>query len=590
MCGIIGYKGNKNAVEVVLNGLKDLEYRGYDSWGIASLNGKIDIVKDIGKVGSILIEDITLQPSRMAIAHTRWATTGRVNQTNAHPHFSQNETFALVQNGIVENFQELRGELKIKGYQFETETDTEVIVKLIEEESKNNNDLKEAARLAFQRLKGRNAIVLIEKESKRIIAARNGSPLMLGIDEEGEEYIVASDPSPLLKYTKQIIFLDDNEMAVVNDNYHIFDLANNNEIEKEIQTINWDPEQAKKGDYPHFMLKEILEQKHTLKQTLVQDPELIKNIAQEINQAFGVYVVGCGTAGKVCLAGTYAFSKIAKKHINFAFGSEFPNFHDFIQSRSLLLVVSQSGETADTLEAIKVVNNKNGKVISLVNVMGSTIMRQSEYSLLLNSGPEIAVASTKATTAQLALMILLAYACVDHYKEGLILLRNTADYVDQMLNNDLMSKTKELANRMKDQKDIYILGRGINYATALESAIKLQEVSYIHAEGLAGGELKHYALALVEEGTPCLVLVANDENKVDIISNAIEVKARGGYIIGISPENNEVFDEWIKVPDVGIASPIVNLMPIHLLAYYLAVARGFDPDKPRNLAKSVTVK
>ena len=588
MCGIIGYKGKKNGCEVVLNGLKDLEYRGYDSWGIAALNGSISIVKDVGKISNISLNDLNLLPTELAIGHTRWSTHGSVNQINAHPHFSQNETFALVQNGIVENYQELRGELKTKGYQFQTETDTEVIVRLIEENLTQTNNLKEAITKAFNKLKGRNAIVVINKENKTIYAARNGSPLMLGIGDE--EFILASDPSPLLKHTKKIIFLDDNELIEINNNYQIHNLQTNQEISKEIQTLNWDIEQVQKGNYEHFMLKEIMEQRDTLKQALVQDPELIKNIAKEINLAFGVYAVGCGTAGKVCLAGTYAFSEIAKKHINFAFGSEFPNFHHFIQSRSLLLVVSQSGETADTLEAMQTVQEKNGKVVSLVNVMGSTIMRKSDYSLLINAGPEIAVASTKATTSQLALMILLAYGSANRYEEGLALLKQTAQEVNLMLNENLTNQTKLLAQQIKDKKDIFVIGRGINYATALEAAIKLQEVSYIHAEGFAGGELKHYAIALIEQGSPCLVLVSNDENKNDILSNAMEVKARGGYIIGVSPENNEIFDEWIQVPDVGIASPIVNLIPIQLLAYYLAVSRDIDPDKPKNLAKSVTVK
>ncbi len=588
MCGIVGYKGKRNGCEIVLQGLKDLEYRGYDSWGIAALNGNIQVVKEVGKVGEVSLESLGLESSNLAIAHTRWATHGGVNQANAHPHFAQNEEFALVQNGIVENFQELRGELKAKGHEFNTETDTEVIVRLIEEESKGNFDLKEAASLAFQKLKGRNSFVLIEKENKRIIAARNGSPLMLGIGED--EFILASDPSPLLKHTKQIIFLDDNEMVIVNDNYKVFDVVNGREINKEIQTIDWDVEQARKGEHPHFMIKEILEQKHTIKQALVQDPELIKNIAQEINTAFGVYAVGCGTAGKVCLAGTYAFSKLAQKHINFAFGSEFPNFHHFIQSKSLLLVVSQSGETADTLEAMEVVKEKNGKIISLVNVMGSTVMRQSDYSLLLNNGPEIAVASTKATTSQLALMILLAYACAGRYDEGMEHLTEVSNEVEGMLDNGFLACLKELAERLKNSSNVYIIGRGINYAMALESAIKLQEVSYIHAEGFAGGELKHGPIALIERGTPCIALVANDETKNDVLSNTIEIKSRGGYIIGVSPENNEVFDCWIKVPDAGICSPIVNIIPIQLLAYYLGVSLGNDPDRPRNLAKSCTVK
>ena len=591
MCGIVGYKGSRNAVEVVFKGIKDLEYRGYDSWGIASLSNldnEIEVVKEVGKIGSVLLENIMLKPSKVAIAHTRWATTGEASKVNAHPHISQSKSFALVHNGIVENFQELRKELETKGYKFYSQTDTEVIVKLVEEELKNHSDLKDAVRSAFQKLKGRNAFVLVEKESKRLIAVCRGSPLMIGLGQD--EFFLASDPSPLLNYTKRVIFLDDDELTVIGNDFRIFDVKTGVELKKQVGILNWNPEQAKKGKYPHFMLKEILEQRHTIKQALVQDPELIQKIAKEINNAFGVYAVGCGTAGKVCLAGTYAFAKIAKKHINFAFGSEFPYFSPFIVDRSLLIAVSQSGETADTLEAMKTVSDRNGKIVSLVNVMGCSVMRKSEFSLLLNNGPEIAVASTKATTSQLALMILLAYACAGRFEDGLTLLSEVSEEVDKMLDNAFLKNLKFLAEKIKSASDVYIIGRGVNYAMALEAAIKIQEVSYIHAEGFAGGELKHGPIALIDEGTPCIVLVANDETKADVLSNAFEVKTRKGFVIGISPENNEVFDFWVKVPDVGVASAIVNIIPVQLLAYYLAVAKNLDPDKPRNLAKSVTVK
>ncbi|OYT32636.1 glutamine--fructose-6-phosphate transaminase (isomerizing) [Candidatus Woesearchaeota archaeon] len=591
MCGIVGYKGSRNAVEVVFKGIKDLEYRGYDSWGIASLSNldnEIEVVKEVGKIGSVLLENIMLKPSKVAIAHTRWATTGEASKVNAHPHISQSKSFALVHNGIVENFQELRKELETKGYKFYSQTDTEVIVKLVEEELKNHSDLKDAVRSAFQKLKGRNAFVLVEKESKRLIAVCRGSPLMIGLGQD--EFFLASDPSPLLNYTKRVIFLDDDELTVIGNDFRIFDVKTGVELKKQVGILNWNPEQAKKGKYPHFMLKEILEQRHTIKQALVQDPELIQKIAKEINNAFGVYAVGCGTAGKVCLAGTYAFAKIAKKHINFAFGSEFPYFSPFIVDRSLLIAVSQSGETADTLEAMKTVSDRNGKIVSLVNVMGCSVMRKSEFSLLLNNGPEIAVASTKATTSQLALMILLAYACAGRFEDGLTLLSKVSEEVDKMLDNAFLKNLKFLAEKIKSASDVYIIGRGVNYAMALEAAIKIQEVSYIHAEGFAGGELKHGPIALIDEGTPCIVLVANDETKADVLSNAFEVKTRKGFVIGISPENNEVFDFWVKVPDVGVASAIVNIIPVQLLAYYLAVAKNLDPDKPRNLAKSVTVK
>lgn len=587
MCGIIGYKGPKNAVDIVLKGLQALEYRGYDSFGIASLNQEISIFKETGKIGKVKLADLNLSESNVAIGHTRWATHGNVTKENAHPHFSADNNLAIVQNGIVENFQELKKQLKSKGHLFFTQTDTEVIMRLIEEELKDK-EIVQAVQTAFKKLEGRNAIVVLDKNSNKIIGVRNGSPLILALGEN--EMFLASDPSAILEHTKDIIFLEDNEMIVMNSHYEIFNIESGKKLEKEIETITWDIEQAKKGDYPHFMIKEIMEQKFTISQAIAQDKENVMKIAYMINNAFGTYAVGCGTAGKVCLSATYSFSDIAKKHINFTFGSEFPSYHNFIKEKSLLIAVSQSGETADTLEAIKVAQDVGAKVISIVNVMGSTIMRKSDAYVLVNAGPEKAVCSTKATTGQLAISILLAYASANKFEEGINILKNACNEIDKMLNRDFLNITKELASKIKDWESMYVIGRGKNYPIALESAIKIQEVSYIHAEGFAGGELKHGPIALIGKGTPCIALVANDEVKEEILSNAMEIKARGGYIIGISPENNDIFDFHIKVPDVGDASPIVNLIPIQLLSYYLAIAKGLDPDMPRNLAKSVTVK
>ena len=400
---------------------------------------------------------------------------------------------------------------------------------------------------------------------------------------------MSSDTTAFLDNTRSAIYLDDNECAVINDSLEIFDIENGNLKSKKTETIDWTAEQAKKGIYPHFLLKEILEQKFTIRQAIMQFENKIKEIACDINTAFGTYAVGCGTAGKVCLAGTYFFSEIANKHINFAFGSEFPSYHHFLKDKSLLLVVSQSGETADTIKAVQTMKQRGGKVISVVNVVGSTIARMSDKFLLANCGPEMAVCSTKATTAQLAILILLAYATAGKYDEGQELLKKTADAVTKMVNEEFNRKIKSLAVKIKSWESMYVIARGVNYPIALESAIKIQEVSYVHAEGFAGGELKHGPIALISKGTPCIVFAANDSVKKEILSNAMEVKSRGGFIIGVSPQNNEIFDVHIKVPDAGIASPIVNIIPIQLLAYYLAVEKGFDPDKPRNLAKSVTV-
>lgn len=587
MCGIIGYKGQRNANQIVIDGLKQMEYRGYDSFGIAALSfGKLLLHKQVGKVGNFSFEQLNFENCKQAIGHTRWATHGVVNEINAHPHLSSNKRFALVHNGIVENYLELKKTLIEKGYDFKTQTDTEAIVYLIEEELKQNEAVL-AVSNAFKKIQGRTAILLLDSKTTQLICVRRGVPLIIGIGEN--EYFVASDATAFIDKTKSAIFLDDEECAVINSALEIIDMQTGKLKDKNTEILTWASEQAKKGDYLHFMLKEILEQRFTIRQAIMQWEEKIKEIATDINNAFGTYAVGCGTAGKVCLAATYFFSEIANKHINFTFGSEFPSYHHFLKDKSLLLAISQSGETADTIHAVQTMKQRNGKVISIVNVAGSTIARMSDKFLLVNCGPEIAVCSTKATTGQLSILLLLAHACAGKQAEGLELLKKTADYVNEMMSEQFNDKIKNLAKQIKNWESIYVIARGVNYPIALESAIKIQEVSYVHAEGFAGGEIKHGPIALISKGTPCIVFVANDSVKKEILSNAMEVKSRGGFIIGVAPENNEIFDVHISVPDVGIASPIVNIIPMQLLAYYLAIEKGYDPDKPRNLAKSVTV-
>jgi glucosamine--fructose-6-phosphate aminotransferase (isomerizing) len=446
-----------------------------------------------------------------------------------------------------------------------------------------------AVKRAIERIEGRYALVVMEKGSEELIAVRRGSPLIIGAGK-GENF-VASDIPAFLDHTRNVMYLDDHQMAVIRkDRIKFYSLQSGKELQKRIVTIEWDAEQARKGDYPHFMIKEIMEQKETIMRAINQDEKDIQKIAGEINKAFGTFFIGCGTAGKVCLTGEYIFSKVAKKHVNFCFGSEFPNYHHFLKPSTLMITISQSGETADVLEAVEVAKKEGVKVISLVNVMGSTLDRVSDHTFLINAGPEKAVASTKATTSQLALVTLLAYASAGKLEEGKRLLMETASAVNDMLNPRYEEHIKRLAEKIKNEPNIYIIGRSLNYPMALESAIKIQEVSRIHAEGFAGGEMKHGPLALIHKGTPCIALVANDEVRKDIISNSMEAKARGAYIIGISPENNEIFDYWIRVPDAGDASPIVNIIPVQILAYHLGVLRGLDPDYCTNLAKSVTVK
>ena len=592
MCGIFAYYGNRpDAAKMVIRGLKELEYRGYDSWGVAyKSEGDIEIVKEVGKIGDIKLTEQKFAKSNIAIGHSRWATHGGVNKKNAHPHSSSSREIVLVHNGIFENYLELKKKLEKKGYKFKSDTDTEVIAHLIHEHSKTNN-FSESIQKAITEIEGRYAIVVINKEDNSLIAARKGSPLIVGVGEQEGEFFIASDIPAFLKYTNKVIYLDDNQLLEINDQtIEFLDVLENKKTEKRIVEIEWDIESAEKGDYPHFMIKEIMEQKDTLNRAINQDTKTIEKLAKAIKKAYGTYFVGCGTAGKVCMVGEYLFAKISKKHINFSFGSEFPNYKDFLTDKTLMLCVSQSGETADTLEAIEIAKEKKVKIAAVVNVESSSMARISDIVVPIKAGPEKAVASTKATTSQLAILTLLAYACDGGIHKGKQLLINTASQINDMLNPRYEDHIMKIAEKIKDVESMYIIGRGMNYPIALEAAIKLQEVSYIHAEGFAGGELKHGPIALISQNTPVIALVANDDCKKEIISNATEVKARGGYIIGISPENHEVFDYWIKVPDTGNSSPIVNIIPIQILAYQLAVLRKNDPDKPRNLAKSVTVK
>ena len=584
MCGIIGYKGFRNASEIVINGLKELEYRGYDSWGISIISeGGITLKKKVGKISDYV--ENNLEKSNIAIGHTRWATHGGVTEENAHPHISCDRNISVVHNGIIENYKELKEQLK--HHNFISETDTEVIVHLVEEFCNKGLDLTEAVKETVKLLKGRYAFLIIDKEGN-MIAARKGSPLIIGIGEK--EYFVASDIPAFLEYTNKVMYLDDNQIVTINGKPRFFDFNTNEIIDKKIIEIEWEVKQAEKGNHKHFMIKEIMEQKESIRNAVEQNEQSIMKVADMINNAKGIFFVGCGTAGRVCLTAEYFFSKIARKHVNSVVGSEFKNYEPFLTDKTLLISISQSGETADVLEALEVARDKSVNIISILNVFGSSMMRGSDYSLMINAGPEKAVASTKATTAQLAICMLLSYATINKLKEGKELLIEVAGKVNDMLNPGYEEHIKKLCEKIYKKENIYIIGRGLNYPLALESAIKIQEVSYIHAEGFAGGELKHGPIALIDKGVPCIVLVAEDNTKEDILSNAMEIKARGGYVIGVAAKNYDVFDDWIKVPDVGDASPIVNIIPIQILSYHLAIQKGFNPDMPRNLAKSVTVK
>ncbi len=585
MCGIIGYVGQKNAPDIVIDGLKKLEYRGYDSWGISIKKAKsLVITKKVGKISDFHDSD-SLPKGSIAMGHTRWATNGPVTQDNAHPHTCCTGMISVVHNGIIENFQSLRKELA--HHTFTSDTDTEIVAHLIEDNYKAGMDLQGAVRMALKRLEGRFAIVAMSSEYDEVVAAKKGSPLVIGVADDG--YYVASDIPAFLDHTNEVIFMEDGDVARLASDLTFTDFEGT-DISRQSKPISWSVEQAGLDGHPHYMIKEILEQRHTIKEAVSHSDAKILKVADMINKAKGTFFIGCGTAGKVGMVSSYMFSTIAKKHVNDVVGSEFPNYHDFLTPETLLICISQSGETADTLEAIEVAKKKGCKIVSIVNVMGSTMMRMSDEYILCNSGPEKAVCSTKATTAQMAILALLAYACAGRFEEGKRVLSRVASSIDVMLDENYLDEIQFLSKKVAGYESMYIIGRSQNYPMALEGAIKMQEVPYIHAEGFAGGELKHGPIALIQNGTPCIALVANDAVKTEILINALEIRSRGGYIIGIAPEDNDIFDFWIPVPDLGIASPIANIIPIQLMSYYTALEKNCDPDKPRNLAKSVTVK
>jgi glucosamine--fructose-6-phosphate aminotransferase (isomerizing) len=586
MCGIIGYVGGREASIVLKQGLESLEYRGYDSAGIATKDKTISVTKDIGKI-SEMEWNLGLLKGNMGIAHTRWATHGGVCRENAHPHLSCDKTIAVVHNGIIENFAVLRKELEKKGHKFASETDSEVIPHLIEENMKKM-PFEDAVFQAMQRLKGTFAVVVISSKEEKMIAFKKDSPLVVGLGNK--ENFVASDAYPFLDYTKKAVFLDDNEAAIMTkDKVEFYDLAKK-ALVKEPRTIAWDKTKAGKNGHEHYLIKEIYDQPLVLKQTLTQDKAKLEKVAAMIQKASRVYIIGAGTARHAAIVGRYIIGEITGRFCDVQMASEFQYFIDKIEKNSIIIAVSQSGETADVLIPIKKAKEKGCKIVSIVNVMGSSLDRLSDVSLYLNCGPEISVASTKAFTAQVLIFYLLAYTMVYKLDEGKRLLSELPAKIEETIRNTEPEVVK-LAEYLKDKSDAYFIARGENFAIAIEGSLKLKEVSYIHAEGMPAGELKHGTLALVSEGVPVIVIAPRDYTHEETIANAHEVKARGGYIIGISDENNPIFDVWLKIPKVDpILYPILTNIPCQLIAYYTAKAKGNDVDKPRNLAKSVTVK
>lgn len=605
MCGIIAYTGDEDAAPILLEGLRRLEYRGYDSAGIITIDkaGEFELKKQVGRVQDIHNELNLLDlEGNIGIAHTRWATHGGVTQQNAHPHVSNNSMIAVIHNGIVENYKELKSLLVSKGFHFESQTDTEVIPNLIEYwmDSKGLSFIDSTMK-TLQSLEGNFAVVIIDRNTRTIIGAKNGSPLVLGVgDRKKNEFFLASDIPAFLDRTKDVVYLYDGDMVVLQSeddstkskrSYKILDFRARikKPIIRPIQSVSWSLSHAAKGEFDHFMLKEIAEQVETIQKAAAQDRELVQNITESIRSAKGVFLVASGSSYHACLSAGYLFAKLASFHINTVIASEFSQYESFLKPETLVIAVSQSGETIDVLDAVKVAKEKGCRIVSIVNVMGSSLTQISHKTLLLNSGPEISVLSTKTYTAQLALLSLLAYSLAGRYEEGLSKLKFLWNIVYNLTAATTRNKIKELSTRLANHEHIFVLGRGPLYATALEAALKIKEVSYIHAEAFAGGELKHGPIAMIKKGTPCIIFISKDTEKT-ILSNAMEVKSRGGYIIGIGPEPIESFDFFIKVPESNTLNPICDIIPTQILAYQLALILGHDPDKPRNLAKSVTVR
>ncbi|WP_297553136.1 glutamine--fructose-6-phosphate transaminase (isomerizing) [Thermococcus sp.] len=602
MCGIIGYIGDRKACEVIVKGLKRLEYRGYDSVGVVTEeNGKLYIKKGVGSVDEVTKRLKLLDmPGKRGVGHTRWATHGVPNDINAHPQKDCTGKIALVHNGIIENFAELKKELVEKGHTFESDTDTEVIAHLIEEELKSSENFEEALRKALLKLKGSFALgIVYTGEPDRLYFVRNESPLVLGIGE-GENF-AASDVPAFLEYTNRVVFLDDMEYAVVTkDSWVVKRLETGEKVEKDVKTIEWTLEMAEKEGFSHFMLKEIFEQPRVLRDAIHGNAKVIGDVAKEIADYEKIFIVAMGTSYHAGLVGKYLFQRLAKKIPIVEDASEFRyEFEDLIDENSLVIAITQSGETADTLAAMKLAKRKGAKVLAIVNVVGSMATRIADLTLYTHAGPEIGVAATKTYTTQLAVLTMLAIelartlgtADEEYLKELEEGLRRVPDLIEDILN--LNEPLRELAEGLKDRENFFYIGRGIGLPTALEGALKLKEISYIHAEGLSAGELKHGPLALIEDGIPVVAIAPNGKTFDKMLGNIEEAKARGAHIIalGSSERLREVSDAFIEMPDLDeTLTPIPYILPLQLLAYHLAVLRGNDPDKPRNLAKSVTVE
>lgn len=612
MCGIVAYVGHQEACSIIIKGLKRLEYRGYDSAGVALLNDRgLNIFKKKGKVAA-LEDELKMQDTtaHIGIGHTRWATHGEPNDTNAHPHYSHHKKLAIIHNGIIENYATIKQNLLKKGHEFRSETDSEVLVHFIEQIQKDATcSLEEAVRLALQEVVGAFAIVLMaEDDPTQLIAARKSSPLVIGIGED--EFFFASDATPIIEYTKDVVYLEDNQIALVkNGTLKIVNLDNENQIPY-IQKLEMELQAIEKGGYEHFMLKEIFEQPRSIADSMRGRVNSDKGTVQlgglrdymdKLADAKRLIIVGCGTSWHAGLVAEYIFEELARIPVEVEYASEFRYRNPIIKEKDFVIAISQSGETADTLAAIQLAKSKGATIFGICNVVGSSIARETHAGAYTHAGPEIGVASTKAFTAQVTVLTIMAVALAkkrgtiseELYRQLLIELEHIPRKVEQVLR--AADKVKEIAYIFTYARNFIYLGRGLNFPVALEGALKLKEISYIHAEGYPAAEMKHGPIALIDEDMPVVFIATKDSSYEKVVSNIQEVKARKGRVIAIVTEGDthipSLVDFVIEIPRTHeILMPLLSSIPLQLLSYYVAVMRGRNVDQPRNLAKSVTVE
>ncbi len=611
MCGIVGYTGPREAYPIIIKGLKRLEYRGYDSTGVALQNGGLKVYKKKGKVAEL--EDHIVGQNlhaHVGIGHTRWATHGEPSDRNAHPHRSASGKLAMIHNGIIENYSQLKKELTNLGYNFESDTDTEVLLNFIEEIKKNNNcGLEEAVRIALKRVTGAYVILLLDEENPdTIIAARKGSPLVIGVGKG--EHFLGSDASPMLEYTKEVVYVNDYELAIIRPDELILKNLGNEKLTPYVQKLDLELAAIEKGGFDHFMLKEIFEQPQTIYDCLRGrlDAEAgtitmsgIQQYAEQIVNANRIVMVACGTSWHAGLVAEYIFEELCRINVEVEYASEFRYRNPVIQKGDVIIAISQSGETADTLVAIENAKQKGAIILGVVNVVGSSIARTSHGGAYTHAGPEIGVASTKAFTAQLAVLTMIALKLgyikgtisEERYRNLLTELEQIPEKVAWTLQQS--EQIRALAEKYKDARDFLYLGRGYNFPVALEGALKLKEISYIHAEGYPAAEMKHGPIALVDDQLPVVFVATRDAYHEKVVSNMQEIKARKGKVISVITEGDslskDISDDVMIVPEADeILAPMLSVVPLQLLAYYIGVAKNLDVDKPRNLAKSVTVE